>query len=115
MRRKAFPHIKCEQALYYFYATAENSVVNMVKITEKILRLMDREDETAQEINDWARAKGSVTVNGIVIEPNFFFHNFKVYQLEEVRDIIDFGTARTYGGNKIIIEYDYHMVEQESI
>jgi len=52
MRRKPFPHVKCEQAVYYFYATAENSVVNMVKITEKILRLMDREDETAEELNE---------------------------------------------------------------
>jgi len=39
----------------------------------------------------------------------FHFHNFKVYQLEETRDIIDFGTARTYGGNKIIIDFDYHQ------
>jgi riboflavin synthase alpha subunit len=114
MRRKAFPHIKCEQALYYFYATAENSVLNMVKITEKILRVMDREDETAEEINEWQKQKGSIVVDGITLEPNFYFHNFKVYQLEEVRDIIDFGTARTYGGNKIIIEYDYHMVDQDT-
>ena len=115
MRRKAFPHIKCEQGLYYFYATAENSVVNMIKITEKVLRLMDRSDETAEEVNEWARQKGSIIVNGETIEPNFYFHNFKVYQLEEVRDIIDFGTARTYGGNKIIIEYDYHMVDKDFI
>jgi hypothetical protein len=40
----------------------------------------------------------------------FYFHTFKVYQLEEARDIIDFGTARTYGGNKIIIEFDYHQM-----
>jgi hypothetical protein len=39
----------------------------------------------------------------------FYFHRFKVYQLEEVRDIIDFGTARTYGGNKIIIDFEYHQ------
>jgi hypothetical protein len=37
-----------------------------------------------------------------------FFHDIKVYQLEESRDIIDFGTARTYAGNKIIIDYDWH-------
>ena len=40
---------------------------------------------------------------------NFYFHNFKIYQLEETRDIIDFGTARTYGGNKIIVDFDYHQ------
>jgi hypothetical protein len=44
------------------------------------------------------------------IDNMFYFHNFKVYQLEETRDIIDFGTARTYGGNKIIIDFDYHQM-----
>lgn len=112
MRRKPFPHIKCEQAVYYFYATAENSIINMVKITEKVLRLMDRQDETAEEINLWQMGK-SITVEGETLEPNFYFHNFKVYQLQEVRDVIDFGTARTYGGNKIIIEFDYHIVNQD--
>lgn len=84
----------------------------MIKVTEKILRLMDRSDETADELNEWCYQVGQLTVEGETIEPNFYFHYFKVYQLEEVRDVIDFGTARTYGGNKIIIEFDYHMIEQ---
>lgn len=113
MRRNAFPHIKTEQLLYYFYATAENSTLNMVKITEKVNRLLDREDESAQEINEWARAKGIVEIfPGEELEYNFAFHNFKVYQLQETRDIINFGTARTYGGNKIIVDFSYHLIEQ---
>jgi hypothetical protein len=111
MRRIPFPHIKCEQLLYYFYATAENSIINMVKITEQTMRLMDREDETAEELNDWCRLKGSIIVEGESLEPNFRFHNFKVFQLQETRDVIDFGTARTYAGNKIIIYYDYTILE----
>jgi hypothetical protein len=110
MRRTPFPHIKCEQLLYYFYATAENSTINMVKITEQTLRLMDREDETANEINNWCREKGSIMVEGESIEPNFNFVNFKVFQLQETRDILQFATARTYAGNKIIIYYDYIML-----
>jgi hypothetical protein len=47
--------------------------------------------------------------DGTTVDNMFLFHNFKVYQLEETRDIIDFGTARTYGGNKIIIDFDYHQ------
>jgi hypothetical protein len=112
MNRKGFPHIKCEQILYYFYATADNTVENMVKIQESVLRLMDRFDETAQEINDWCSNRViniGTTSNPDYIENQFYFHNFKVYQLEETRDIIDFGTARTYGGNKIIIDFDYHQ------
>jgi hypothetical protein len=110
LRKSPFPHIKCEQLLYYFYATAENSVVNMVKITETALRLLDREDESADEINDWAKAKGSLVVEGETLTPDFRFHKFRVFQLQETRDIINFGTARTYGGNKIIIEFDYHLI-----
>jgi hypothetical protein len=105
MRRSPFPHIKQEQLLYYFYATQENVTEQMVQIQEAVLRLMDREDETAEEINKWAKTKGQI--DGM--DCRFYFHKFKVYQLEEVRDIIDFGTARTYGGNKIIIDFEYHQ------
>ncbi len=104
MRRSPFPHIKCEQLLYYFYATQDNVTEKMVRTQEAVLRLMDREDETAEEINKWAQGK---VISGM--DNQFYFHKFKVYQLEEVRDIIDFGTARTYGGNKIIIDFDYHQ------
>lgn len=107
MRRSPFPHIKQEQLLYYFYATEENVTEQMVQVQEAVLRLMDREDETAEEINAWARAKGEI--DGMTNK--FYFHRFKIYQLEEVRDIIDFGTARTYGGNKIIIDFEYHQDE----
>lgn len=106
MRRSPFPHIKQEQLLYYFYATENNVIENMVQVQENVLRLMDREDETAEEINRWAAGK---TIDGMTNK--FYFHKFKVYQLEEVRDIIDFGTARTYGGNKIIIDFEYHQDE----
>lgn len=105
MRRSPFPHIKAEQLLYYFYATEQGVTDKMVEVTETILRWMDREDETAEEINEWSKGK---TISGL--SNNFYFHRFKVYQLEEVRDIIDFGTARTYGGNKIIIDFEYHQM-----
>jgi hypothetical protein len=113
MNRKGFPHIKCEQLLYYFYATAENSVENMIQIQEAVFRLMDRYDETAEEINNWCSNRQvnlGTNANPDLIDSMFYFHNFKVYQLEETRDIIDFGTARTYGGNKIIIDFDYHQM-----
>jgi hypothetical protein len=112
MNRKGFPHIKCEQLMYYFYATAENTIENMVKLQESVLRLMDRFDETAEEVNNWcSNTQINVGTSAIpeYIDNIFYFHNFKVYQLEETRDIIDFGTARTYGGNKIIIDFDYHQ------
>lgn len=106
MRRTPFPHIKQEQALYYFYAQGDNPTDTMVQIQESVLRLMDREDESAKELNDWARGK---IIDGMTCK--FQFHRFRIYQLEEVRDIIDFGTARTYGGNKIIIDFEYHQMQ----
>ena len=110
MNRKGFPHIKCEQLLYYFYANGDDPVGKMVKIQESVLRLMDRFDETAEEVNNWCSNRQITLDDGSVVDNQFYFHNFKVYQLEETRDIIDFGTARTYGGNKIIIDFDYHQM-----
>lgn len=113
MRRKPFPHQKEEQVLYYFYATQSDATRYMVQVQEAILRLLDRGDESAQELNSWAREKGSINVGTSAVPVNvtnkFFFHDFKVYQLEEARDIVDFGTARTFAGNKVIIDYCYHQ------
>jgi len=113
MNRKSFPHIKCEQLLYYFYATQENSITNMIQVTEIIYRLLDRFDESAEEINSWCSNRRVDLGTDGLIDNVFYFHNFRVYQLEETRDIIDFGTARTYAGNKIIIEFDYHQTSQD--
>lgn len=115
MRRGPFPHIRSEQILYYFYATESNVTEQMVQTQELILRLLDRGDESAEDLNTWA-SQNQINV-GTQQSPNllsnkFYFHNLKVYQLEETRDIIDFGTARTYGGNKIIIEYTYHQMPE---
>lgn len=109
MRRLSFPHIKTEQVMYYFYANGSDPIMNMIRVQESILRLMDRGDETAQEINNWCMNRRVRLDDGTTVDNLFYFHNFKIYQLEETRDIIDFGTARTYGGNKIIIEYQYHQ------
>jgi hypothetical protein len=110
MNRKTFPHIKSEQILYYFYATADTSVEKMVQITEAVYRLLDRGDESAEEVNNWCSNRRVDLGTEGLIDNMFYFHNFKVFQLEEVRDIIDFGTARTYAGNKIIIDFDYHQM-----
>ncbi len=115
MRRLPFPHIKSEQLLYYFYAVGQNPIPFMIEISQKIQDLLDNEDESAQDLNDWIKAKQK-SANPLVDDagnklPLPFFHKIKIYQLEETRDIVDFGTARTYAGNKIIIDYDWHKSE----
>jgi hypothetical protein len=112
MRRKPFPHIKSEQLLYYFYGTAEAAVETLIEVTQRIQDLLDSEDESAQDLNAWAKTKQQsqnplVDKDGVpLLLP--FFHKIRIYQLEETRDIIDFGSARTFAGNKIIIDYDWH-------
>lgn len=119
MRRGPFPHIKCEQLMYYFYALTQAAVVNLIEITQSIQDLLDNEDESAQDLNSWIASKvtRSEVINGQKVNivsfdgTEFyvpFFHKIKIYQLEETRDVVDFGTARTFAGNKIIIDYDWH-------
>jgi len=107
MRRTPFPYIKCEQLLYYFYAVGPEASSKMVVTQQQISDLLDNGDDSAKDINDWAAAN---TGKWDTESKPIFFHNFKIYQLEETRDIVDFGTARTYAGNKIIIDYDWHPV-----
>jgi hypothetical protein len=107
MRREAFPYIKCEQLLYYFYSVGDDAQKNMIITQQQISNLLDNGDDSAKDLNEWAAEnEGEWDANSLPL----FFHNFKIYQLEETRDIVDFATARTYAGNKIIIDYDWHPV-----
>lgn len=109
MRRGPFPHIKSEQLLYYLYKPS-GGIARLQEVTQLLQDLLDNEDESAEDLNKWIASKlidNKFTVSGTDFEP-VFFHKIKIYQLEEVRDIIDFGTARTFAGNKIIIDYDWH-------
>lgn len=110
MRRKSFPHIRDEQLLYYFYSNGSNYIENLIETTQRVSDLLDRGDESAQDLNAWIKSK---LTDGVYIkgEKEFlpvYFHELNIFQLEETRDIIDFGTARTYAGNKVIIDYCYH-------
>ncbi len=134
MRRSPFPHIKSEQVLYYLYKKAGDPV-SLIETVQMVQDLLDREDESAEEINNWIKIYQTNNPGNPVLEDGTYpsstgedadkklfktakfqgvefmlpyFHRFKVYQLQETRDIIDFGTARTYAGNKIIIDYDWH-------
>ena len=118
LRRKAFPHIKDEQLLYYFYAL---DIPYMLDAVQYVADLLDRGDESAQELNSWISTKLTTLEGGKKVYSKqgkeflpVFFHDLTIFQLEETRDIIDFGTARTYAGNKIIINYCYHTVGEKS-
>jgi len=104
MNKKSFPHIYCEQLLYYFY-DFNNSGTAVIELSQKVHDKLNQLDESGEDVNKWARANTALWSDSSL---PLYFHSFKVYQLQETRDIIDFGTARTYAGNKLIIEYDWH-------
>jgi hypothetical protein len=115
MRRKPFPHIKCEQLLYYFYKTS-GDLESLIDTTQIVADLLDREDESAQELNAWIQSKvvnDKVIFGGKEFKP-VFFHSMKVFQLEESRDIVNFNTTRTLAGVKIIIDYEYHTKDYQN-
>lgn len=93
-----YPH-KREQLIYYLYSTSLENVNNANIV---ISQLLDREDASAQDLNAWSN------VNKGEENYNVFFHNTKVYQAQEARDVLDLASARTIFVNKLIIEYDYH-------
>lgn len=114
-RRSPFPHIRSEQVLYYFYATQNDGPEQLIVISQQVYDLLDGQDESAQDLNEWIRSKLNpisgkfIASTGEEFDP-VFFHNLHVYHLQESRDIVDFGSARTFAGNKLIIDYEYHKV-----
>jgi hypothetical protein len=125
LRRQAFPVLKYEQLLYYFYSYGQD---DLQKLQQQAQDLLDWGDESAKQINAWIQAvwknKGGTydptsgrpivyfgetapeSTNDWFALP--FFHEIKVFQLEESRDIVDFGSARTFAGNKLIVDYCWH-------
>jgi hypothetical protein len=100
-RPSSFYATKREQLIYYLYST---SIANVNNANIVISQLLDREDAAAQDLNEWA-ADNALSLN---VPHNVFFHNIKVYQADESRDVLELASARTIFVNKLIIEYDYH-------
>lgn len=110
-RPNSFYPIKREQLLYYLYST---SIENVNNANIAISQILDREDAAAQDVNAWA-ASNPQYVGNTQIPHNVFFHNIKVYQADEARDVLDLASARTIFVNKLIIEYDYHAQDGSTI
>lgn len=103
-RSSPFYPNKREQLLYYIYST---SLANVNNATIVISQLLDREDAAAQDLNIWC-AKNTQVVGDTTIPYNVFFHNIRVHQIDEAKDVMSSTSARTIYVSKMIIEYDYH-------
>lgn len=73
-----------------------------------ISEALDREDASAQDVNLWSSKNTLLDDNGQPIPKNVFFHRFKVYQVDESRDIVELSAVKTDYWDKIVVEYDYH-------
>ena len=102
-RPTPFYRHKREQVIYYLYCTSFSKITDAHRI---ITDALDREDAAAQDINAWC-SNPKTGINPY----NVYFHNVKVYQADETRDVLELASARTVYANKLIIEYDYHLVD----
>jgi hypothetical protein len=103
-RVSPFYGIKREQLIYTIYG----SLRSVQNINIVVSQLLDREDAAAQDINEWCK-NNPISLNGQSISPNVFFHNFRVYQIDETRDLLELNSVNlAEWASKIIIEYDYH-------
>jgi hypothetical protein len=106
-RPSPFYRNKREQVVYYLYCT------NLSKITDAhrvITDSLDREDSAGQDVNSFC-AKSEIA--GVPF--NVYFHNIRVYQADETRDVMQMASARTLYVNKLIIEYDYHTKDNITV
>jgi hypothetical protein len=106
-RPNSFYRNKREQMVYYLYCT------NLSKITDAhriITDSLDREDSAAQDVNAWC---AEFPVANLPF--NVYFHNLRVYQADETRDVLELASARTVYANKLVIEYDYHTIDNITI
>lgn len=99
-RPTPFYRHKREQLIYFVYSSDVAKLINAVRIISDSL---DREDASAQDVNKYS-ADSATAQN----PANIYFHNIRVYQVDESRDVAELASARTLFVNKVIIEYDYH-------
>ena len=108
-RPTPFYRRKREQLVYYVYSTNLEKVFNTGRI---IIDALDREDAAGQDVNAWVSANIiEDPKTGDLIPNNVFFHNIRVYQADETRDILNLVSAKTVYVSKFIIEYDYHTTD----
>jgi hypothetical protein len=112
-RAGTFPHIKNEQTIYHLYKMSSDPE-GLLETVQVIQDLLDRGDESAQELNAWTKTKianGVVTFGSGRLSRVFkpvFFHELKTIQLEEEKNIAVKSSNRSFSAEKLIVEYKYH-------
>jgi hypothetical protein len=124
-RPSPFYRHKREQMVYTIHGPLEK-----VYATARVIQAaLDREDAAAQDVNLWSSKNLSkwydLTLENDIYVPSdipriienpsresttqpIFFHNFKTFQMDESRDLLELAAVRGIYRNKIVVEYDYH-------
>ena len=110
-RPSPFYRHKREQMVYTIHGPLDK-----VYATARVIQAaLDREDSAAQDVNLWASKNQNKwfdlnsdnLVRQATTQP-IFFHNFKTFQMDESRDLLELAAVRGIYRNKIVVEYDYH-------
>lgn len=119
-RAQGFYPIRKEQMIIEFMTDEDYGASR--NIESIITYLLDREDESAKDLNAWA-AQNSGTVGLEYIDANgdeqtepcnVFFHRTKVFKINERRDIADLESVNLPEvASKIIVEFDYTIKRTE--
>jgi hypothetical protein len=98
----SFYRHKREQLVYTIHALSDEKGFDISRV---IIEALDRQDAAGQDVNQWLieNPEKLGTLNH-----NVLFHGFRVFQVDETRDIIELGSVKFNYRNKIIVEYDYH-------
>jgi hypothetical protein len=91
---------KREQLVYTIHSSDSTQGLNISRV---IVEALDREDAAAQDVNEWL-----IQNPDKIPKLNVLFHNFRVFQIDETRDIVELGSVKFNWRGKIIVEYDYH-------
>ena len=95
---------KREQMVYTIHGPLEK-----VYATARVIQAaLDREDAAAQDVNLWSSKNQNLIVGSSAVTQPIFFHNFKTFQMDESRDLLELAAVRGIYRNKIVVEYDYH-------
>jgi hypothetical protein len=98
----AFYRHKREQLVYTIHSLDQ---AKMFDISRVIAESLDRQDAAGQDVNQWLINNPDKLAG---LTHNVFFHSFRVFQIDETRDIVELGSIKFNYRNKIIVEYDYH-------
>jgi hypothetical protein len=90
------------------YTIHSSSLDKVLGAHRVISEALGRMDASGEDVNLWAVKNPILDEFGNAVTHNVYFHNFRVYQINETRDLLDLSSVRTIFRNKIIIEYDYH-------